>query len=95
MTDLSQIIQFADTIVLPFAGLWSLLALKLSVGDAERRAQRHFFVLLIVITMVTLRTVVNCDQCWLIHTTTTGAMIVGALILPSRSDDITWQPETT
>ncbi|TWT93200.1 hypothetical protein [Stieleria varia] len=95
MPDLSQITHFADTVALPLIGVWSLVALKLSVGDAEQRAQRRFFLTLIVMTIVTLRTVIACDHSWLIHTTMTGSMIVASLVLPSRSDDVTWNSETT
>ena len=86
MTDFAQAAHLANAIILPLIGLWALLHLKLSVGEAERRSQTQFFAILIVMSFVTLRTVSACDNCWLIHTSTTAAMILGALVMPSRSE---------
>ena len=57
---------------------------KFSQGDAARWAERQFFVVLVVITAVTLRTVIACHEIWLIHTTTLGSLIVSALVIPSH-----------
>ena len=59
---------------------------RLAVGVAQRRAERQFFLALIVMTFITLRTVALCDDCWLVHTTTTAGMILGALLVPARSE---------
>ncbi len=83
MLDLSQIAQIADTLLLPLIGSIALLAAKLSVGEAARMAERHFMVALVVITAITLRTVILCDETWLIHTTTLATMIIGALAMPN------------
>jgi hypothetical protein len=82
--DPSQIAQIADTIILPLIGGIALLTAKLSVGNAQRIAERNFFAALIVITAITLRTVITCDEIWLVHTTTLGLMIVGSLVIPSQ-----------
>ena len=84
MPDLSQIAQIADTLLLPLIGSIALLAAKLSVGEAARMAERHFMVALVVITAITLRTVILCDEAWLIHTTTLALMIIGALSIPNQ-----------
>jgi hypothetical protein len=84
MTDLSQITQIADTLVLPLLGSFALLTAKLSVGISARRAERTFFIVLIVITVVTLRTVIHCDETWLVHTLTLATMIIGSLVIPGQ-----------
>ncbi len=84
MLDLPQIAQILDAITLPLIGGISLLLAKFCMGDAARLAERHFFAILVVITGVTLRTVIYCDEIWLLHTTTLGTLIVGALVIPSQ-----------
>ena len=84
MTDLPQLTAFMDAILMPFVGGISLLTAKFGRGDAARWAERQFYVVLVVITIVTLRTVIMCNQVWLIHTTTLGTLIVGALVVPSQ-----------
>jgi hypothetical protein len=82
--DLPHIAQILDAVTLPLIGSISLMLAKFSVGDTARVAERHFFAILVVITGVTLRTVIICDQTWLLHTTTLGMLIVGALVIPSQ-----------
>ena len=84
MLDPSHIAQIADTLLVPLIGGIALLTAKLSVGEAARRAERNFFAVLIVITAITLRTVITCDEIWLVHTTTLALMIIGSLVIPSQ-----------
>lgn len=84
MPDPSHIAQIADTLFMPLIGGIALLTAKLSVGEAARTAERNFFVALIVITAITLRTVITCDEIWFVHTSTLGLMIVGSLVIPSQ-----------
>lgn len=84
MFDLPQITEIVDAIIMPMIGGLALLLAKLSQGDAARWAERQFFAVLVVITLVTLRTVIKCDEVWLIHTTTLGSLIVGALVIPGH-----------
>ena len=83
MFDLSQITEIMDAIIMPLIGGIALLLAKFTQGDAARRAERQFFGVLVVITIVTLRTVITCDEVWLVHTTTLGTLIVGSLVIPS------------
>ncbi|TWU55039.1 hypothetical protein [Rubripirellula reticaptiva] len=84
MPDLSQITGIMDAIVLPLMGCVALMFAKLTQGEAARWAERQFFAALVVITVVTARTVMMCDDAWLLHTTTLGVMTVGALVIPSQ-----------
>lgn len=88
MTDLPQLVGMLDAIVLPLLGIWSLVWSKICVGDDARRAERQFLLVLVVITIVTLRTVINCDEVWLVHTMTLAAMIIGALAVPSQDASV-------
>lgn len=89
MQDLSNFLPLVDAIALPLIGLWALLAIKLSIGDALRRAERRFLFALVFITIITLRTVAYLDDAWLIHTTTLASMVMGAFVMPSRAGAIT------
>lgn len=84
MTDLTQILAMVDALALPLLGLWALLATKLSIGESLRRAERFFIVALVVISLVTLRTVSRLDEVWLIHSVTLALMILGVFMVPSR-----------
>lgn len=88
MSDLPQIAEFIEAIVLPLIGGFMLLLAKFSEGDAARRAERQFFAVLLVFTLLTLRTVIMCHDYWLVHTATLATMIVGALVIPSQEDSI-------
>ncbi len=82
MSDLPQVVGMLDAVVLPLLGIWSLIWSKICQGESRRRAERQFLLVLVVITIVTLRTVINCDDVWLVHTLTLAMMIVGALAVP-------------
>ncbi len=88
MADLPQITNFMDAIMVPLIGCVALMVAKFTVGDAARWAERQFLAVLLVITLVTLRTVITCDEVWLVHTTTLGCMIVGALVIPGQDPSI-------
>ncbi|NND96302.1 MAG: hypothetical protein HKN47_03105 [Pirellulaceae bacterium] len=92
MTDLPQLVSMVDVIVLPLLGIWSLVWSKVRQGEAARRAERQFLLTLVVITIVTLRTVINCDDVWLVHTITLAVMIVGALAIPNQDVSVAVEP---
>lgn len=89
MTDLFYFLPLVDAIVLPLIGLWALLATKLTIGDALRRAERWFIVALVFISFVTLRTVAYLDEAWLIHMMTLASMVMGTFLMPSRAGAVT------
>ena len=84
MTDLNQYLSVVEALALPLLGLLALLATKLSVGESLRRAERSFIVALVVISLVTLRTVTRLDEVWLVHSVTLSLMILGVFTVPSR-----------
>lgn len=86
--DLSQFTNIVDVIILPLLASLALILAKFSRGEAARWAERHFFGVLVVFTMVTLRTVITCDEVWLIHTTTLGSLIVASLVIPGHDTSI-------
>ncbi|TWT82880.1 hypothetical protein CA13_43430 [Planctomycetes bacterium CA13] len=81
MVDLLQLLRIVDAIILPIVALSVLFLSKVSYGDLAKWAERQFLTVLAVMTLVTLRTVIRCDDAWLIHTATLGIMIVGALVV--------------
>jgi hypothetical protein len=84
--DLSQVTSLLDAIIFPLVGGLALLFAKLSHGDAARWGERQFFAILLVITIVTLRTVITCHEFWLVHTTSLGALIICSLLIPGQQD---------
>ena len=86
MSDTVVLAMLVDAVAIPLVGLWALLAVKLSVGEQLHRAQRRFLVALVVISLVTLRTVAMMDSTWLIHTMTLVSMVIGACVVPSRAE---------
>ena len=83
--DLSQITSFIDAIMMPLIGGLALLLAKASQGEAARWAERQFFAVLLVITVVTLRTVITCHETWIVHTTTLGMLVICSLLIPGAS----------
>jgi hypothetical protein len=86
VSELAQITSFFDAIMMPLIGGLALLIAKVSHGDRARWAERQFFAVLLVITLITLRTVITCNEIWLVHTTTLGALIVGSMLIPGHHD---------
>ena len=86
VSDLIQIVNLLNVVVMPMIGGGCLLLSKLAQGDAVRRAERRFLAALVMITIVTLRTVIVSGDVWLFHTLTLSAMIVGALLIPNQQD---------
>ena len=80
--------MFVDAVAIPMLALWALLAVKLTVGEPLQRAQRRFLIALVVVSLVTIRTVAVMDDSWLIHMLTLASMVIGACVLPSRSEMI-------
>ncbi len=88
MPDLAQIALFLNAIILPLVGGFTLLFAKFTQGEGARWAERQFFGVLLVITLVTLRTVINCEEVWLVHTTTLGTLIVASLVIPGHGTSV-------
>lgn len=82
--DLSLLTDVLDAFLLPLLGGFVLFLAKFTHGEAARWAEKQFYAALVVITLVTVRTVIVCDESWLLHTSTLGVMIVGALVVPSQ-----------
>ena len=85
--DLSQITSLLDAIIFPLIGSVALMYAKLSRGAAARRAEKQFFAILLVLTVVTLRTVITCHEIWLVHTLSLGGLIVGSLLVPGQAEN--------
>ncbi|MEM6363130.1 MAG: hypothetical protein AAF745_01800 [Planctomycetota bacterium] len=74
-----------SAIGLPAIAMVLLVASKLATSDAAPRAQRRFLIALVVMTIITARTVTTSEPTWLIHTTTLSIMIVGSLWIPDQT----------
>lgn len=80
----AQIMSMMDIVFIPISCGTALMFAKLTRGETARKAEKNFFAFLVVMTLITIRTVVLCDEAWLIHTTTLATMIVGALAIPGH-----------
>ncbi|TWU11193.1 hypothetical protein Pla52o_56310 [Novipirellula galeiformis] len=65
---------------------------KISSGERARWAERQFYVALMVMTFVTLRTVALSGDLWLVHTGTLGIMIIGSLMVRTQGTPLAMQP---
>ena len=88
MFELAQFVLVVNALVMPLIGITALVLSKVSQGEGARRAERNFLVTLVLITVLTLRTVIHCDDLWLVHTMTLAVMIVGALLIPSQDSPV-------
>jgi hypothetical protein len=70
--------------VLALAGLW--IARLCEDARVRSMAEACYFGAMIVASMITLRTILADDHCWLLHTASLGAMILGA-IFPHHTMD--------
>ncbi|MEM9645404.1 MAG: hypothetical protein AAF989_10445 [Planctomycetota bacterium] len=88
LTDTSALTALFGALVLPLVGGSTLILAKLAQGESVAKAHRRFFACLLVTTIVTLRTVIHCDDLWLIHMSTLAAMILGALVIPGHETSV-------
>ncbi|HBV63656.1 MAG TPA: hypothetical protein DEF45_11600 [Rhodopirellula sp.] len=84
--DLAQITSLVDAVIFPLIGSIALMYAKLSRGAVARRAEKQFFAILVVLTVVTLRTVITCHEIWIVHTLSLGALIVCSLLIPGQNE---------
>ncbi len=66
--------------IVPFLAIAALWIARL-MDDAHWRniAERCFFMVLVIAACGTLRTVLENDPCWLMHTGSFGLMVLGAI----------------
>lgn len=85
---ISSLVNFSAFIV-PALAVWAIAALYMQRETvACTQTQLLYFATLLVIAVVTLRTITTNDGCWLIHTATLGITIVaGVMRRPASS----WQ----
>ncbi len=76
-----------SALIVPALALWAIAALFSQRAEEECYAtQVLYFGTLLMVSVVTLRTVSINDACWLMHTATLGVLIVaGALRRPAAS----------
>ncbi|MCD0461602.1 hypothetical protein [Roseiconus lacunae] len=82
-----EILNLFEALALPVVGLWALLSTKLLIGDDLVRAERRFIAVLVITSLITLRTVAGLHDAWLIHTVTLSAMVLGVFVIPGRGDE--------
>jgi hypothetical protein len=81
-------LEFNAAWFFPIASLVGLWLCRLSPEDLLRVwSERVFFAMLLLLAGITLRTIAANDQAWLLHTTSLGIMIVGAVI-PTQTDNL-------
>jgi hypothetical protein len=78
------VFSLLEVLSLPILAALSLGASKLTVGATAQAARRWLFGVLVAVTLITCRTVITLDPCWLTHTTTLSMLFVGALLVPDR-----------
>ena len=84
MPELATLTVLMEAMFVPAIGIVVLMLAKLTEGHQARKSERTFYVSLVIMTVITARTVALQDPCWLIHTGTLGMMVVGALTIPPQ-----------
>ncbi len=79
-----SVLSFLEVLWLPILAALSLGVSKMTVGATAQAARRWFIGVLVAVTLITCRTVITLDPCWLTHTTTLSMLFVGALLVPDR-----------
>ena len=89
MLQLFESIVDCSGVLIPFLALWAIASLYTARSESESHStQAVFFGALLFIAVVTIRTVMVDEGCWLLHTSSLGAMIVaGVLRRPATEDD--------
>ncbi len=72
------------TLLVPALALWAVIGLNTARSEAMRPwMDSIYFLVMILIAVLTWRTMSANDPCWLIHTTSLGTLIVFG-VLPKR-----------
>lgn len=90
--DLPQIASIMDALLIPVIGGCALALAKLTHGELARTAEKNFYAILVVSSVITLRTVILCEQAWLFHTTALAALILAALTIPGHETHLASRP---
>lgn len=73
--------------IVPILSLMSLWIARLSDDlRTQANAERVYFFMMVIVAMATLRTMLADEPCWLLHTTSLGVMVVGAIFPHSQVD---------
>ena len=75
---------FLNALICPLVSGLLLMISKLAQGEAARRAERRFLAALVVVTIMTLRAVIACEDSWLLYAMTLSTLILGALWIPDH-----------
>lgn len=91
MERLIESAALCSSLAVPLLALWSVACLyTLGVGRHAVATQLIFFLVLLAVAGLTIRTVMANDGCWLIHTSTLGVMIVSG-VMRKPSDSELWE----
>ena len=82
----SMLDWIAYTFMLPVIAVVATAFLVLA--DTQRSlAETTFMAALVFVIVAATVTVIRCDDCWLVHTSTVGLMVVGGLVAPPSAPD--------
>ncbi|MFO0011342.1 MAG: hypothetical protein ACK553_01235 [Planctomycetota bacterium] len=80
--------------LVPILSLLSLWIARLCDDSrVQSNAERIYFIMMVIVAMATLRTMLADEPCWLLHTGSLGAMVVGAIFPQSHLDTDLSVPE--
>ena len=95
MERLVELVCVCSGLIVPLIALWAVTSLyTLRAGKKCCATESAYFVALLLIAGITLRTVTINHDCWLVHTLSLGVMIVaGVMRRPAPESDLL-QPES-
>lgn len=81
MERLIDVVVFCSSVLVPLLAVWAILGLyTLRSGCQCHVTQFLYFFVLLFVAGLTIRTVLANDNCWLIHTSSLGVMIVAGVL---------------
>lgn len=81
MERMIEAIGYGATILVPLLALWAIASLySLQTGRQCAVTECVYYVVLLLVSGVTLRTILADDSCWLVHTASLCAMVIAGVM---------------
>jgi hypothetical protein len=91
MERLIETAAMCSALVVPLLAMWAIACLyTLRAASLAWATQLIYFLVLLAVAALTVRTMMANDGCWLIHTSTLGVMIVSG-VMRRPSDNELWE----
>lgn len=85
---IESLVDYAGVVV-PLLTLWAIVGLcTVQAGCRCVVTELLYYFVMIIVSVITLRTVLADDGCWLIHTVSLGVLIVAGVMQRPQSTEV-------